>query len=295
MLHLHSVTCNTCVMSHLCCRTEIMDICSRLGIQNFVPRSYIEQVQMMQLTQDFAEITDKARQHFTTGDDSIIDDHVIGASPARRLMFNSLPHRHSTDDSLLRAAMAQKPQRSIAGWTAPAPPAADPGTASSSPRNVPSMVPQRTAPSQLSLEINASAAASQADPETVRSRMNSGNLPDRTSIAKGPNSAARTCVASPKPAMASSRTATRRQNSLDSVSQKPSWVKDPDFWVPNKTISGVDSAELAVLQNLNRSLDAAVTELHVIAGRASNNSQLFTSAAAGFAVGAALTLIMLHR
>lgn len=271
-----------------------MAICSRLGIHNFVPRSYIEQVQMMQLTQDFAEITDKARQHFTTCEDSIIDDHVIGASPARRLMFNSLPHRHSTDDSLLGAAMAQKPQRSITGWTSSAPP--DPGLSSSShsPRKAPSNVQQRTAPSQLSLEINA-AAATQGETEALRSRKSSGNLLDRTGFGKTPSSSARTRTASPKVAAPNARTAARRQTSIDSLSQRPSWVRDPDFWVPNKAASWDESSEVAMLKALHGCLESAVIDLHVIADKIPASSNVFMSAAAGFAAGVALTLLLVHR
>lgn len=250
---------------------------------------------MMQLTQDFAEITDKARQHFTTGEDSIIDDHVIGASPARRLMFNSLPHRHSTDDSLLGAAITQKPQRSITGWTAPAPP--DPALSSSShsPRKAPSNVQQRTAPSQLSLELNTAAVASQSEAEPLRSHKSSGNLMERTGFGKTPNSSARTRTASPIAAAPKPRAAARRLNSLDSLSCRPSWVRDPDFWVSNKAASGDESSELAVLKSLHGCVEAAVTDLHVIADKIPASGNMFLSAAAGFAAGVALTLVLVNR
>ena len=267
-----------------------MSICARLGIQNFVPRSYIEQVQMMQLTQDFAEITDKARQHFTVGDDVIIDDHVIGASPARRLMFNSLPHRHSTDDSLLSATMSQKPQRTITGWTAST--TADPGliVSSHSPQKGTPAAQQRAPASQLSLEINAAGIASPREVDILRSRRSSGNLLERTGIGKAASSSARTRAGSPK-AGGSNPRSSRRQNSMDSVVQRPSWVKDPEFWVPNKGPSADQSAELAVLQNLHSSLEAVVVQLHAIASNTKVHSSVLLGAAAGFAAGVALTYI----
>jgi hypothetical protein len=102
-----------------------MALCRRLGIDSFIPRSYIEQVQILRLTESFAEMTDKARRHFSVGDDVIIDDHVIGSSPARRLNalgpVNAL--RHSTDHfgaaaavAAAAARMASEPLKQALGW-----------------------------------------------------------------------------------------------------------------------------------------------------------------------------------
>lgn len=271
-----------------------MNICSRMGIQNFVPRSYIEQVQMMQLTQDFAEITDKARQHFTVGDDVIIDDHVIGASPARKLMFNSMPHRHSTDDSLLGAAMAQKPQRTITGWTSSAPVDAGLTSSSQSPRKGAPAAQPRGPPSQLSLEINAAATASPRAVDGMRSHRSSGNLLDRTLLNKHAAPPAGTGAASPKAGTLNARSS-RKQNSIDSVAQRPAWVKDPDFWVPNKGPTVDRHAELAVLQDLHCTVQAAVDELHAIAVKTHGSSTVLLGTAAGFAAGVALTLLSVWR
>eukprot|EP00892_Ulva_mutabilis_P001750 jgi/Ulvmu1/11576/UM079_0019.1 len=274
-------------------RTEIMSICSSLGIQNFMPRSYIEQVQMMKLTQDFAEITDKARQHFTVGDDVIIDDHVIGASPARRLVFNSMPHRHSTDDSLLSATTAQKPHRTITGWTASAPVDSGLGSSNQSPRKG-APAQQRPTASQLSLELNAAAVASPREADLLRSRRSSGNLLDRTGFGKAPAMPAGVSVGSPQVAASNARSA-RRQHSIDSTAQRPSWVKDPEFWVPNKGPNMERNAELAVLQKVHCSLEAAVLELHAIASTVQGSNTVMLGAAAGFAAGVALTLLSVWR
>ena len=97
----------------------LKDISDTLGISSFLPRSYIEQVQLLQLTQEFATLTDKARQHFDMHDDGvIIDDHVIGASPARKLLHHSTAHlRHSTDSPL--RAVTSLPQRQVVGFKEP--------------------------------------------------------------------------------------------------------------------------------------------------------------------------------
>lgn len=271
-----------------------MAICSRLGIQNFVPRSYIEQVQMMQLTQDFAEITDKARQHFTTGDDGIIDDHVIGASPARRLVFSSLPHRHSTDDSLLALATAQKPHRSITGWPTVS---SDPTLSgcNNSPRKMPPAV-QRVTPSQLSQELNASTAASPRDIEGIRCGKGSTLVLDHPGpgSSKTQSCASKIRTQSPKPNTNGTRTAFRRQNSTDSGYHRPSWVKDPDFWVPNRAAS-CDDHLLSVLKNVSDHLDAAVDELRVIGTRVQDSRSLFMGVAMGFFLGVVVTMVSARR
>jgi hypothetical protein len=97
------------------CRDTIRRVCEELGVKSFIPRSYIEQVQLLQLTQEFAQITDKARAHFEVGDDVIIDDHLIGCSPARKLnMGGGSLLRHSTDLSL--RALSMQPQRQAFGF-----------------------------------------------------------------------------------------------------------------------------------------------------------------------------------
>lgn len=76
------------------------EVCEQLGITTFVPRSYIEQVQLLQLTDDFAQMTEKARRHFTVVEGSALNEH---ASPPRLLLRTPQPSpsRHSVDGSML--------------------------------------------------------------------------------------------------------------------------------------------------------------------------------------------------
>ena len=93
------------------CRATIQRIADALGVRTFVSRSYIELVQLLRLTQEFANVSDKAREHF----DVIVDDHVIGSSPARKLVWNGAAHlRHSADATL--RTVTSEPQRTLVGF-----------------------------------------------------------------------------------------------------------------------------------------------------------------------------------
>lgn len=97
------------------CREVVRKVADALGVHTFASRSYIELVQLLQLTQEFSTITDKARAHFAVGEDVIIDDHVIGTSPARKLVKrNSSQMRHSADAALCTSA--PEPARQIFGF-----------------------------------------------------------------------------------------------------------------------------------------------------------------------------------
>eukprot|EP00775_Hariotina_reticulata_P011482 gene11482-11626_t len=64
-------------------RDRVGNMAQTLGLQNFIPRSYIEQVQLSKLTQDFQTFTDDVRRRFSmssTGATQVPDD-VYGSSP----------------------------------------------------------------------------------------------------------------------------------------------------------------------------------------------------------------------
>ena len=66
-------------------------MCDALGVTTFVPRSYIEQVQLLHLTEEFSTITAKARAHFDVGDDVIIDDHVRPSRSVKLVLAAATP------------------------------------------------------------------------------------------------------------------------------------------------------------------------------------------------------------
>jgi hypothetical protein len=271
-------------------RVIIKRLCDSLGIHNFIPRSYIEQVQLLRLTQEFATMTEQARKHFDVLDDSlIIDDHVIGASPARKLLHHSAGHlRHSTNSSL--HSMCSEPMRQMMGFK-------EGGSSSiDSPRGV-----QREC-NDKSLASAVASAARRPVPRGAISRevqalnLEHGETPEDASTGCLPRRGSESRLHDSIPQ--------RAEPSL-SAAGKSAWHGSQDRdnkkhpvpgfgWCPN----GKAPDPVTVAMDLRADLKAVTRELRAV-GQVFMTSLLMggavTAVAAGFALGVAVSLALFRR
>ena len=271
-----------------------MDTCKELGIKAFVPRSYIEQVQILQLTDNFAQMTEKARRHFTVGDGSAMDDHVT-SSPTRGLLRTpqSSPSRHSVDGSLLTGAVPRSGNHLHTRWcesaVLSAPGRTHEGLA---------MCEEHGEMLLPALENSGQLRALSQDERTPADDVSMLWAPDRSS---GVHSALKsngiTSAASPAPQRAYGRVASGSQPSSTDGSLRPSLAgKAPSFWSPNKVPRS--SATASALAAIQHDLQCITGELHTIAentGRPHASSMPLCSLLLGLTAGVAITLALTRR
>lgn len=269
-----------------------MDTCNELGIKTFIPRSYIEQVQLEQLTDDFAQMTDKARRHFTVADGSVIDDHV-SSSPTSGLLHTPQcsPSRHSVDGSMLTGGIAGSGHHLQHRWRESASMSA-PGRSleglAMCEENDELLLPALENSGQLR-------ALSQDErmPVEDASRLWAPDRPAGGNRALKPNSI--TSTASPAPPRTSGWVQSR-PSSIDGSVRPSLGSKGPAFWSPNKLPRpGATASALAIMQ---RELKSITGELHVIAENTSRQyvtSMSVCSVLVGLTAGVAVTLAFTRR
>lgn len=289
----------------------IKRLCDALGVTTFVPRSYIEQVQLLQLTEEFSTITDKARAHFDVGDDVIIDDHVIGTSPARQLVApNGSLLRHSTDSSL--RALAMEPQRQTFGFR----PSAQVGpSGSGTPKRSGTKSPQRAQiplHGSLSRDIQAlslegcqpaETGACVEDTAGARASQKPGGAVDgpscSTSVQQRGRSALQ-CVETARGRERASGDTAAHQNGGTAGggghSDGAPEASTPWFWERNRSAKGADAAAIAM--DVRADIKAVAREVRTLAQ--SLDSSLLVGVAgvaamAGCALGVAVTSMLLRR
>lgn len=271
-----------------------MDTCKELGIKTFVPRSYIEQVQILQLTDNFAQMTDKARRHFTVADGSAIDDHVT-SSPTRGVVRTPQcsPARHSVDGSVLVGAAPRSGNHLQSRWCESAVLSA-PGRS----HEELAMCEENGEMLLPALENSGQLRALSQDEQTPADDASMLWAPDRPS---GLHSALKangiTATASPAPHRAYGRMASSGQPSSTDGSLRPSLAgKAPSFWSPNKLSQpGATASALAAMQH---DLKCITGELHMIAentGGQQSTTVSLCSLLLGLTAGVAVTLALTRR
>ena len=72
-------------------RVAVAEAGHRLGLDGtYIARSYIEQVQLEQLTASFQNVTEDMRQRFAVDGQTVLDESIVGTSPIGSLRSGSL-------------------------------------------------------------------------------------------------------------------------------------------------------------------------------------------------------------